>query len=189
MSGRRWALLIGAILLLSLLALFLRDVIYQTVILPLAYLWWLLGFYYSLIPQLLLWTLLLAGVFVIVLSNLIPATRTDRRRGLKRRVTHGPVEALALSLERVDKGNYFKWQIANRLGRIARGLSEISGKQGLLESRGESVEKYLEAGLNTSFVDYPRPANPFQPPTPTILDLDPEKAVDYLESLMENHRG
>ncbi len=188
MNRWRWALLIVTIILLSILAFFLRDVVYQMVVLPLAYLWWLLGFYYSLVPQLLSWTLLLVGVFVIVLSNLIPGTRPNHRKTLKRRAAQGQVEALAIGLERVNKGNYFKWQIANRLGRIARGLNEISGGQAQLEVRNESVKKYLEAGLNTSFVDYPRPSNPLQHPAPSILDMNPEKAVDYLESLMENHR-
>ncbi len=182
MYRRRWLGLAGMTLFLAVLAFFLRDVIYQTVIVPLAYLWWVFRFYYSLVPQLLLWILLLTGVFVIALSNFVPVERPGRRNESNRRFAHGQVEMLAVLLARVRKGNYYKWQAANRLGAIARRLGEMSGETRRPGIRDEAVEKYLDAGLNTSFVDYPRPANPFQRPVPTALDLDPKAAVDYLES-------
>jgi hypothetical protein len=55
-------------------------------------------------------------------------------------------------------------------------------------SGNEAVERYLEAGLNTSFVDYPSPKR-FQHSAPTPLDLDPQEAIAYLESQMELSRG
>ena len=120
MNRSRWFLLVIAIIFSTVPAFFLRDAIYQMVVLPLAYLGWLLGFYYSLIPQLFLWTLLLIGLFAIILSNFTPAARPGRRKELKRKTPQGQVETMAMWLVRSNKGNYFKWQIANRLGRIGR---------------------------------------------------------------------
>ncbi|MCL4530696.1 MAG: hypothetical protein M1282_14960 [Chloroflexi bacterium] len=189
MYRRRWLPLAGMVLFLAVLAFFLRDVIYQTIVVPLAYLWWVFQFYYSLVPQLVLWILLLVGVLVIALSNFVPVMRPGRRNESNRRLAHGQVETLARLLSRVGKGNYYKWQVANRLGAIASRLSEMSDGPRRLGVRDEAVEKYLDAGVTTSFVDYPHPSNPFQRSAPTILDLDPSEAVDYLESQWEKNRG
>ena len=189
MNRRRLLLMIAMLVAVAVIAFFMRDVIYETIVLPLAYLWWLFKFYYFLLPQLLLWILLLVGLFVIILSNFVPTSRTGRRGESKRRITRGQVEEMARLLARAHKGNYFKWQIANRLGRIARGFREMSDGQSRIDVRNEAVEKYLEAGVITSFVDYPRPANPFQHPAPTILDSNPKDAVDYLESQLESEHG
>ncbi len=188
MSRSRWLLLIGAVILSALLTFFLHDAIYEIIVLPLVYLWWLIRFYYSLVPQLFLWTLLLLGLFVIVLATSVPSIHPARRRESRRRA-RGQVELLAMWLARAPKGNYFKWQIANRLGKVALGLDEMSGRQSRFGVRNEAVERYLDAGLNTSFVDYPRATNPFQHPAPTNLDLDPKEAVEYLESQLENGNG
>ncbi len=184
----RGSLLIGALSLSLIMAFLLRDVVYRIVVVPLAYLWFVIKFYYSVIPQLLLWVVLLIGVFMALLSSLAPPAPSIRRGNRKRERYSWPIGSLAIWLIKSRNGNYFKWQVAHRLGRIARGLNELSAAQRRFEVRNEAVEKYLDAGLNTSFMDYPRPSNPLRRPAPTVLDLDPKEAVDYLEALMENHR-
>jgi hypothetical protein len=191
--------LIGVALVASIiLAFFLRDVIYHLVIVPLAYLYWLARFYYTAVPQVLLWTVLLFILILTSLPNFVPEWRSSRRREEKRKRMRGQIEALAEWMVRGRRGTYFKWQIANRLGRIARGWGNMSEQRGDLmlfaparEGEGsgnEAVERYLEAGLNTSFADYPRPKR-FQHSVPTPLDLDPQEAIAYLESQMELSRG
>jgi hypothetical protein len=187
-------LLLGGMLAISLvLAFFLRDAVYVSVIVPLAYLLWLVNYYYSAIPQLFLWAILLSVLFVTVLWNFLPAARASQRKPIKRRSAEGQVEALAAWIRKSRKGNYFKWQLANRLGKIARRLAETSGQQvGLgtgMDDSNEGVQKYLDAGINYSFVDFPGPKNRFHHPPPTTLDLDPKEAVDYLESQLELRRG
>jgi uncharacterized membrane protein len=193
MNHSRWWLAVGAILLLFGLAYVLRDTIYQTIILPLDYLWWLIGFYYSLLPQMFLWVLLLAALFVFILFEFASPVRFSEPKVSKHSVKRGPVAELAGELMHADKGSYFKWHIANRLGVIARELGNISDWRNRSEVRDDTVleeaavEKYLDAGLNTSFVDYPGSAYPFEHRSPTVLDLNPEVAVDYLESFWENN--
>jgi hypothetical protein len=186
MSRPRSSLLLGIIFVSALLGYFLRDVVYQLVVVPLAYLLWLLNFYYSAIPQWVLWTILLAVLFLMVLWSLLPEARGSARKEFVRRQPEGQVEALAVWITKSRQGNYFKWQLANRLGRIARRLNDIAGPRGRLPSEEEAVEKYIDAGLNYSFVDFPSPRKLFERAPHTPLDLDPGRVADYLESQMEN---
>ncbi len=181
---RRALLILGAGVIAIVGAYFLRDAIYQTVIVPLAYIFWLLKFYYSSVPQIILWGLLLVILLFAILSNVLPEERSAERKTEKHRPQKGNVETLAGWLIKADKGTYFKWQIANRLGRINFELRERSERRARFGSANEAVEKYLDAGVTTSFVDYPNRKSALTP-----LDINPEEVVNYLEGLMENHRG
>jgi len=184
----RWLLLFAIVGASTVLAFFLRDAIYSAVVVPIAYVFWVLWIYYSAVPQLVLWVVLLLILFVTVTSNFIPEGRGSKRTLPKRGPSQGEVEALAAWFFKAQRGNYFKWQIANRLGKISRQLNESFGRRVRSESRDEAVEKYFDAGLNKSFVDFPLAKNQIHPAS-TPLDLNPKEAVDYLESQMENHRG
>jgi energy-coupling factor transporter transmembrane protein EcfT len=188
-SRRALALLAGMLVISLVLAFFLRDVVYATVIVPVAYLLWVGRYYYFAIPQLFLWVILLIIIFITVIWNFLPEPRSSKRKPLKSRPAAGQVEALSEWILKSRKGNYFKWQLANRLGRISRRLAETSGDQLGSDPRNEAVDKYLDAGINYSFVDFPSPRNRFHRKEPTPLDLDPKEVVDYLESQMEQRRG
>ncbi len=189
MTRPRWPVLVAMGIGSLVLAYLLRDVIYQLVIVPLAYLIWLLQIYYSLIPQWLLWTALVVVLLLVVLWNLLPEVRPSKRKEPKRGESKGEVEALAVWIKNARRGNYFKWQLANRFGRIARGLNEASGRAGREPSADEAIEKYLDAGMNYSFVDFLGPRNRFERPPRTPLDLDVRRVADYLESQMEDTSG
>jgi hypothetical protein len=47
---------------------------------------------------------------------------------------------------------------------------------------------YLETGLHGSFADFPSARRPFGGPQQTPLDLEVSRAVEFLESQMENDR-
>ncbi len=189
MSRVRWTLLPAIAALSALLGYFLRDIVYQLVIVPVAYAWWVVSFYISAIPQWVIWTIVLAILSITVLWNMLPEGRRSRHPMKPARQPEGEVEALAIWLMKARHGNYFKWQLANRMGRIARRLDELSGSQGRPPSQDESVEKYLDAGLNYSFVDFLSPRGWFQRPQHTPLDINPRTVADYLESLMEKSSG
>lgn len=197
MTRLRWALFAGLLALSVALAFFLQDLVYRNLIIPLAYIWWTLEHAYRLVPQLFLWMLLLAVVFMLIIGNLAMEAPRTHRRGVKAQPVRGRVELMTAWLIGADKGNYFKWLIANRLSGIAR---EVEGGPGRhprtdfgvtrpavsSDSGGrQALEDYLDAGLNQSFGEYPNPRHWFQRRRPTPLDLDPAEAVDYLESLME----
>ena len=193
--NRRWLFaLIGVTLVVA--SFLIKDSIYQMVFVPLAYLWWLFVLYYHVVPQLILWIVLVVAVFIssfklIAIINFFPAVEEKLKH------THsGPVEALSTALNKPSRGVYYKWMIANRLGKLTREMLEQREgrvRKGYLQLRGSDLQppadvaSYLESGLNGSFADYPN-SHWWRTPEPTPLDLDPQKVIDYLESEMEINR-
>jgi hypothetical protein len=195
---RRWLIVfVAASFVISFL---LRDVIQRDVILPLAYLWWLFKLYYRAIPQLILWVLLVLSVFVSMF-RLIPIKNLFRRRvKIEQKPAVGPIESVALWIKKSPGGVYYKWLVANRLGKLARelldqregrirkGFTRLSGRDW---NPPHEVDAYLETGLNGSFADFPQPRWWAKP---TRLDVNPQQVIDYLENEMEtshdrNHKG
>ncbi len=186
MNRPRRSLIVGLLVVSVVLGYLLRDVVYELVITPLAYFLWVLNVYYSALPQWLVWSVILTLLFLLVLWNLIPEGPRTSQKDVVRRGVQGEVEALTVWLAKAQHGNYFRWQLANRLGRIARRLDELAGPEGRPRSPDADVEAYIDAGLNYSFVDFPTVRNPLRPVRHTPLDLDPRRTADYLESQMEN---
>ena len=197
MRKRRW-MLGGAILLVAaFLAFLLRDVIQQTVILPLSYLWWVGMLFFRAIPQLFFWMILILGVTILALFSLIGRYIPYRPKAEESTHLSGAVEALAAWITKTRYGIYFKWLVAHRLGQLAQSIvmhregQEAPPARGALVSRDwhppEAVGTYLDAALNRSFTDFPRPRL-FSPPNRTPFDTDLGQVVDYIESIMETNR-
>jgi hypothetical protein len=156
-----------------------------------------LGIYYNAFPQVILWICLVVVVLLMLFGSLgsdveWKGTVEDEAKPLQ-----GPIEALAISLEKAHGGIYIKWQVAHRLGKLARDLLVQRGDRinakviGPLIGRdwhpSGPVDEYLNVGLNGSFADYPNPPWPFGRPQPTPLDLDVNEAVEFLEAQMETN--
>jgi len=180
-----------------LTAYVLRNLIYEIIIVPFAYLWWVLGLYYRFLPQVAIWVLLIAVILFTAIRGLLMEIPVGKRMLVKKKKSEGPVEALSLLVQKSKQGNYYKWLIANRLGKSARELLDQREARGIkqkftrLKGRGwnppKDVEAYLESGVNGSFADYPQRTWAGSPSTP--LDLNPQKVIEYLESEMENNRN
>jgi hypothetical protein len=179
----------------ALTAYIAREFIRETVIVPLAYAWWAFTLIYRSLPQLLIWGLLVFFVFTSAFRNILLATSLKRKNKEEQFKPHlGEVERTSILLSKRDKGNYYKWQVANRLGNIAREL--IQQRKGLRQQKGilritsgglnlpDEIETYLETGLNGSFADYPQPAWWNFKNKSTLLDTDPNNAIHSLESEM-----
>lgn len=174
-----------------------RKLIYQIVIIPLAYVWWVLTLYYHLLPQGVIWILLIFIILFTALRGLLPEIPIGRPIPLKKKKVQGPIESLSELIHKGSEGNYYKWSVANRLGRAARELldqregRQLKKKFTRLTGRSwlppNEVAAYLEAGLNGTFADYPKRSWSRSPRTP--LDLDPQQVIEYLESELENHRN
>jgi hypothetical protein len=171
MKPRQILLLLAGLVVAIILAFYLQDVIRRIVVTPLAYLWWGLKLIYSAAPQLLLWILLLIVFFLGVITSLLSWISIGNAHEKQSRPAQGPVEILAGWVSHSGKGNYYKWMIANRLGKMARALSgriedgQFPAHIEDLHAPGrlapEAVQRYLKAGLDESFVDYPLPELPF----------------------------
>ena len=193
--NRRVVLAVIVFLIVAVLAYAMRESIERNVIQPLIYLWWVLGIYYDSFPQAVLWIILVGVIIMIEIGSFsAEGSTSDGKRDVHKPV-QGPTESLAGWFLRAPDGLYFKWLIAQRLGKLSRELIAFNARQSPRSDRDalhgpgwdppDEVASYLESGLNGSFADYPRPRWPFQRPSLTPLDLDPDTAIDYIESKLE----
>jgi hypothetical protein len=190
--------LTGIVIIALLLAFPLRDAVYDAVIVPAAYALWFLGLLYHAVHQSIWWGLALLIVLVILARSLRSTGRIRERVRLKSRPVVGQVENLSAWVRRTDRGIYFKWLIANRLGKVAHEilLQRLGGRTrsyfdpltGPDWTPDSSVQQYIEAGLKGSFADYPQKRRPFSKPAPTPLDHDVKDVLEYLESQTGDQR-
>jgi hypothetical protein len=192
MMRQRWLAVSGVIVIAALLAFPLRGVVNQLIVLPIAYLLWLLHLLYLSFNQTVWWVAAVILVLVIIGRSLLPEFKPVRRLIHHTRRERGSVESLAAALEKSADGMYFKWLIANRLGKLAYQilLQREHGKPrsvfAPLVGEGwdapSEVHQYLEQGLHGSFADYPtRHWLNFASPEKTPLDHDVLDVVEFLE--------
>ena len=190
---RKQILTLGGLLFLALvLAFSLQNVIKSTFVVPLAYLWWALGVFYSTLPQVVLWGGLVILTLFLLLKSLISSKKRESFVKRKTGARQGNIEVLAVSLEKTRDSIYNKWKVANRLGRLARELLIQRGDRentkviaplvGRDWCPSEPVNEYLDVGLNGSFANYPKPRWRFSRPQPTPLDIDVDEVVEFLET-------
>ena len=195
--ARRWLILAGIVILAALIAFPLRGVIHDAVVVPAAFLLWYLGLLYRSLSQAIWWVVIVFIAFLILGYSLLPDSAGSRKDRSKPTPPGGQVESLSRSIQRSEKGTYFKWLVANRLGKLAYQLL-------LLRSHGKprsvfdpltgegwnpsaQLQQYLESGLRASFADFPnRRGTYFASPAKTPLDHDIEGAVEFLESQQDD---
>jgi hypothetical protein len=197
---QRRALILGAIVVIAaILAFPMREAIYSVVVIPVAFFGWQLGLIYRSMPQIAWWWLIVIVIIVYLIYSAMPSLKPVRREAIKPKPRRGQVEDLAVWLGRTKSGVYFKWLVANRLGKLAYQIlvHRESGRprtvfQPLVGEDWQpsrELQEYLETGLHGSFSDYPSSKSPLavQPKTP--LDYDVRTAVEFLESQVENGKN
>ena len=192
---RRWVVLAGVFVVAAMLAFPLRQAVHQTIVIPVAYLLWVLGLFYRSQSQGLWWVILVALVLFFLGKSLAPTLRPQRSTLPKSKPAQGQIEDLARWLERANSGTYFKWLVANRLGKLAYQilLQRENGKprsvfaplSGPDWKPSAELQNYLQSGLQRSFADFPHPRKLFASPVKTALDLDVDEAVEFLEIQMD----
>jgi hypothetical protein len=180
------------------LAFPLRQMIYESVVIPTAFILWNLNLLYRSFSQGVWWAAIFVIVLFMLLFSLIPRPKFRRAIEGKRKPQVGQVEDLAVSLGKAERGIYFKWLIANRLGKLAyqillhresgRPRSVFAPLVGVDWEPRQELQTYLETGLHGSFADFPNTNRPFGTPQKTPLDLEIAEAVEFLESQVEDER-
>lgn len=194
---RRFVWVTASVLVLSLLLAFpLRDVVQRAVVVPLAYLFWILNLFYQSTPQLVDWSLIVLAAMILLVQSLGSKPRYGVRRPSRARPAQGPVEKLAEWIHKSKGGIYFKWLVANRLGNLAYQMlvqregdpsrSVFAPLVGADWRPSTHLQNYLETGLHGSFAEYPRARRMSRSTSP--LDLEIGEAVTFLESQLETHR-
>jgi hypothetical protein len=193
---KRRLLLIGALIVAGLIAFPLRKLIYGSVVVPVAFVAWNLNLLYRSLSQAIWWAVITGIVLFMLLFSLIPQPKFRRAVQVKPRRQLGQVEDLAAALQKAERGIYFKWLVANRLGKLAyqillhresgRPRSLFAPLAGTDWEPTQELQKYLETGLHGSFADFPHVNRPFRAPQKTPLDVKISEAVEFLESQVEN---
>jgi len=200
MTWRRRLALLGVIVSAALLAFPLRGFVNQLIIVPLAYILWLLGLLYRSLDQGFWWVIVIVVILIVLGRSLLPEIRLAKKMIPLAKHERGNVESLAIAISRSNKGIYFKWLVANRLGRLAYQilLHREHGKPRsvfapLVGEGWEStkdVQQYLEKGLHGSFAEFPNTHwNYFAPSQKTPLDQNVAEVVTFLESRVEGDRS
>ncbi len=195
---RRRLILAAALVIAALLAFPLRQAIYQTIVIPVAFVAWNLSLFYHSLSQGIWWWVIIFVVLFMLAFSLVPRPSFRSRAEVKSKPPLGQVESLAIWLRKAERGIYFKWLIANRLGKLAyqmllhresgRSRSVFAPLVGADWQPSQPLQSYLETGLHGSFADYPDVKNRLGVPEKTPLDLDVTEAVEFLESQVENSR-
>ena len=196
---RRWLIMLGVMVIAALMAFPLRPTIYSTVVIPLAFIFWEISLLYRSLSQVIWWWLIVAVVIFMLIFSLLPKFQTSRKDDSKSKPKRGQIEDLAVWLGRAKSGIYFKWLIANRLGKLAyqillhretgRPRSVFAPLLGSDWEPSKELQKYLETGLHGSFSDFPNSRRPFAAPPKTPLDYEVKAAVEFLESQVGNSRS
>ena len=193
---RRVLIVLGIVAVSLVLAFPLRDAVYAMIIVPAAYFFWMLGLIYRSVNQSLWWGLAFVLVTIILLVGLWPQSKPKKTRPVEHKNMAGQVETLSNSMKKSERGIYFKWLIANRIGRIAYQIlsRRDTGKErsffdplaGPGWEPNPSVQAYLETGLHGSFADYPQKSRFFSRPIVTPMDHDVSEVIEYLEMQIED---
>jgi hypothetical protein len=193
MNWRRPLAIFGIVVIAALLAFPLREAVHQIVIVPVAYLVWLLYLLYLSVSQGVWWLLAAVVALFVIGRSLLPEFESGRKIITYKKAGRGSVEALAGALARRDRGIYFKWLVANRLGKLAHQIL-TQHEQGKPRSAfaplttvgwdaPPEVQEYLEKGLRGSFAEFPAASwRAFAAPAKTPLDQDVRQVIEFLES-------
>jgi hypothetical protein len=197
--ARRWLILLGALIIAAILAFPLRDTIYKTVVIPAAFVIWNLAIVYRSLSQGIWWWIIIILVLFMLVFSLIPEAKIRGRAQSKPKPQSGPVESLTAWMRKAEKGTYFKWLVANKLGKLAyqillhresgRPRSVFAPLLGADWEPRKELQNYLEIGLHGSFADFPHVSRPFGTAPKTPLDFDVTEAVEFLESQVENGKS
>jgi hypothetical protein len=198
-QNMRRPLILGAIVVIAaLLAFPMRETIYRAVVIPAAFIGWQLGLMYHSLPQIAWWWLIIVVIFFVLAYSAMPSIKPVRREAVKPPPRHGQVEDLAIWLGRTKSGVYFKWLVANRLGKLAYQIlvHRESGRprtvfQPLVGDDwrpSRELQAYLETGLHGSFSDFPSSKSPLAAQPKTPLDYEIHQAIEFLETQVENGR-
>lgn len=188
---RRMLVVMGILGIAALLAFPLRDAVYEAVIIPIAYVLWVLGLIYHSVHQSVWWFIILFVVLIILSRSLLPKRRFRKKAPVRSKPLKGQVESLAIWMKKAEQGTYFKWLLANRLGKIAHQIlsQRATGKPrsyfdpltGPDWEPERGLQSYLESGLYGSFADFPQKRRYFSKPERTPLDHDVREVIGFLE--------
>jgi len=185
---RPWKPLVStALLILVAILLYpVRRAVAGAVMSFASYLVWTVNVMGVVIPQQILWAFLLILILYIAVGSFYLKRYREEKSPEDQSPVVGAVEAMAGYSEERHRGIYFKWQIAHLLGKIQQTIQQNAsrGTSSRIPLPSDRVQAFLDAGVNTSYVDY-APDGFSLKNISTPFDIELEQVVDYLEEQME----
>jgi hypothetical protein len=181
------------LIFLAISLVFLQDLIWEFIAVPLAYLIWIGKLFFKSLDQKALWiSFLIISLITSVLSLNISSKRTLETifvRGAR-------VKGVLLWKERLEdtkRGEYLRWRLAQHLSTMVlegvayrHGLTFDQAKKKLRDGAleiPETIRTYLEASQKMPVIT--GRLKRLLTPTESPLDIDPEMIVEYLETDLE----
>jgi len=185
-----------ALIAAALMAILLRGVVKEWIILPLAKFIWLVKGYYGAFPQAAYWLVALGLAVPVAILGFRFSDLEERRQRKLWEPSPGPVREMSFWIERRKGGIFSKWHIAHLLAELALNILYRRGthQKGAQLLAGPDwdppaeVKNFLDAAITTKYTDYPKPKR-FRPLPPTPFDQDLEPVIKYIESLLESDHG
>jgi hypothetical protein len=199
---KRQALIVAGILsLLAILStVFFRGWLREAIILPLFYMFWVLGLLYRSIPQVILWGFFLTAILFIAWRSLSSKDQVIEKPAPVVADRPGRVATWERWLDRANQGYYSRWRLARHLAdltidiiahreKLSPGAARQYLESGQLEAPPE-IRDFLATGLLPPGSDrFSELRYRFFPSTrPASLQLEPREIVLFLETYMEVHR-
>jgi hypothetical protein len=181
---KRWFSIASVILVAGIMLIF-RNQIVGYLAYSFSYLVWSLNLFGRIIPPQGVWIALVILILYVAVGSFYGKSSKAESSLMEADPVPGPVEAMAEWIDERRRGVYFKWRIAHLLGRVHQ--SHYQNTSGRVQAAPPEIEAYLDAGLNKSYVDFPTPSV-FKKNQPTVLDIELEPVLDYLEDQMEIRR-
>lgn len=184
---------IPLILLAGLLAIVLKDVVWNEFISPILYQLWLAWIFLRSMPQIVFWNSLVVLIAFATFIILVRKRRQNIPISEDVIMVHHPIAELSKDIKDIHKGTFFKWLLANHLATLAQSILIYQHGEELESARSlmgrdwnppADIQKYLKTGLARSFIVKPRRWYSFRS-SKFALDIDLSKVVAYLEKQME----
>ena len=188
------------ILLAVLLMWFVQDLARTIVLVPILYLIWVTDLASHTIPQYIIWGLfLLIGSLILGKSLFRPGRIRSKPRETVIEYT-GRVEELARIIQFSQKWEYSRWNLAHHLAELASEIFASHGHRSYEHIKKQlehakmnlspEIQSYFQAGLSRKTTQRNRffsrlRARIRSEKQSSSLDLDPERAVRFLEEHME----
>ena len=185
LNGLKRRFSIAAVVLIAGIFFIFRNQIAGYLVYSFSYLVWSLNLFGRIIPPQGMWIALVILILYIAVGSFYGKRSKVESSPIESDPAVGSVEAMADWIEVRRRGVYFKWRIAYLLGHVHQ--SHSRNTSGRLQPPPPEVEAFLDAGVNRSYMDFPTPTL-FKKNEPTVLDIDLEPVLDYLEEQMEIRR-
>lgn len=174
-----------------------RDFVRESIVVPIAYTIWITRLQLEAMPQIIPWVVLVVIVLAIARRSLSsPHTQKRESRNRIEIQRRGRVKVWANRLSRTNRGEYFKWSLAQQLAQLTldtmahnERVPSVEIRQRLLADRLDlppDIELYLKVALTQPSAGRLSEFRHrlFGGTRVSVLDLDPELIIQFMEAQM-----